>query len=97
MLDFIMLMHDDAVTKPTHEMWPAYLSSLNAKGATDGGSAIGEGEVFRKQQTPGEPSEHIGGYLRIRAESLAAARDLPAGNPVYECGGSVEIRELHRE
>jgi hypothetical protein len=97
MLDFIMLMHNDTVTKITPEMWPAYLASLSGRGVFDGGSAIGKGEVFRKQEAPGKPSEHIGGYLRVQAESLAGAIELLTGNPVFECGGTVEIRELPRE
>jgi hypothetical protein len=97
MLDFIMLMHNDALAKITPEMWPPYLLSLNGKGIFDGGSAIGKGEVFRKQETPRKPSEHIGGYLRVQAESLAAASELLVGNPVFECGGTVEIRELPRD
>ena len=36
----------------------------------------------------------IGGYFRIEAERLADVEALLAGNPVYENGGTVEIREL---
>jgi hypothetical protein len=32
----------------------------------------------------------------VTAQSLAAARSLLAGDPVYEAGGTVEIRELPR-
>jgi hypothetical protein len=94
MPNFLMLMHNDAVMEIAAEMWPPYLSSLSGKGIFDGGSAIAVGEVFRKQEPPGKPSEHIGGYLRVRAESLADARELLAGNPVYECGGTVEMNCL---
>ena len=97
MLDFIMLMHNDAVTEITPEMWPPYLSSLSGKCIFDGGSAIGPGEVLRKDAEPGKLSEQLGGYLRVRADSLAEARELLVGNPVYECGGTVEIRELPRD
>jgi hypothetical protein len=96
MLDYILLMHNDAVTQITPEMWPPYLSFLKRKGIFEGGSAIGAGEVFREKWAPGDLSAHIGGYLRIQAESLADARELLAGNPVYQCGGTVEIRELPR-
>ena len=36
------------------------------------------------------------GYIRIRAESLEAARHYLSGNPTFEAGGTVEIRELPR-
>jgi len=96
MLDYILLMHNDAAMEITPEMWLPYLSFLKHKGIFEGGSAIGAGEVFREKGTPGDLSAHIGGYLRIQAESLANARELLAGNPVYEGGGTVEIRELPR-
>jgi hypothetical protein len=32
----------------------------------------------------------------VNAENLAAAKSLLPGNPVYEAGGTVEIRELPR-
>lgn len=96
MRDFILLMHDDATTALSSEMWAPYLASLQARGIFDGGSAIGAGETFRKQASPGPVNDHLGGYIRVRAESLAAASDYLAGNPVYESGGTVEIRELPR-
>jgi hypothetical protein len=96
MHDFILLMHDDATAPLSPDMWTPYLASLQARGIFDGGSAIGAGECFRKQGEPGAISDALGGYIRVRAESLAAARAYLAGNPVYECGGTVEIRELPR-
>ena len=41
-------------------------------------------------------TRQISGYIRVRAEDLNAARELVFGNPVYEAGGTVEIRELPR-
>jgi len=43
-----------------------------------------------------EPTFHIGGFIRVMARDLAHARSLLPGNPVYEAGGTVEIRELPR-
>jgi len=94
MRDFIILMHDDVPVRPSPTQWADYLSSLRAREAFDGGSAIGPGERFRKQGVPARPADHLTGYIRVRAETLDAARDLLSGNPVYECGGTVEIREL---
>ncbi|MDB5707402.1 MAG: hypothetical protein JWN66_4518 [Sphingomonas bacterium] len=94
MRDFILLMHDDAVAEASPDMWSTYFAFLRGRGIFDGGSSIGAGEAFRKQGTPGNPSDRLAGYIRIRAESLAAAREYLTGNPVYEGGGTVEIREL---
>ena len=96
MTEFIMLMHDDAAGDATPDMWDSYLSFLRVRGAFDGGSAIGAGQTFRKQGTPHPVSEHLTGYIRVTAQSLEAAEELLPGNPVFECGGTVEIRELPR-
>ena len=39
---------------------------------------------------------HLAGYIRVNADSLEQAKALLAGNPVFEAGGTVEIRELPR-
>ena len=94
MKDFILLMHGDA--KGVGD-WEAYLASLRARGVFDGGSSIGEGICCRKNGHVPETTRQLTGYIRMRAESLEAAKDLLAGNPVYEAGGTVEIRELPRD
>jgi hypothetical protein len=96
MREFIMLMHDDAVATTTSEMWASYFSFLRGRGAFEGGSSIGAGKTFRKQGAPRQASEHLTGYIRVTAQSLEAAQELLPGNPVFECGGTVEIRELPR-
>jgi hypothetical protein len=95
--DFILLMYNDTTSPLTPEMWPIYLEGLRTRGVFDGGSAIGSGETFQRDGKSREISDLLGGYIRVRASDMAAARDLLAGNPVYECGGTVEIRELPRE
>jgi hypothetical protein len=97
MTDFILLMHNDSTTPLSPEMWSPYLASLQARGIFDGGSAIGPGATFRKEGVPGDTSAHLGGYLRVRAADLTAARAYLTGNPVFESGGTVEIRELPRD
>jgi hypothetical protein len=96
MRDFILLMHDDAIAETTPEMWAPYLSFLRDRGVFEGGSAIAAGETFRQHVAPGAVSDHLTGYIRVLAKDLAEARELLAGNPVFECGGTVEIRELPR-
>jgi hypothetical protein len=97
MRDFILLMHRDVVTTPSPGLWTAYLSSLRQRGVFDGGSAVGPGEAFRISGSPGPVSTHIAGYIRVRAAGPVQARELLTGNPVFECGGTVEIRELPRD
>ena len=61
-----------------------------------GGSAIGEGECARKSGAPGALTSHLVGFIRVNADNLAHAKSLLVGNPVFEAGGTVEIRELPR-
>jgi len=97
MTDFILLMHNDNSTEPADEMWSSYFNSLSKKGVFEGGSAIGVGACFRKQGMAAAKNAHLAGYIRVQAASLADAALLLVGNPVYECGGTVEIRELPRD
>jgi hypothetical protein len=98
MNEYLFLMHGDAPAESgaAAHTWPAYFARLRAADAFEGGSAIGDGICARKAGDTAGIARHITGYLRIRAESMDAARALLAGNPVYEAGGTVEIRELPR-
>jgi hypothetical protein len=96
MNEYLLLMHDGAPAPDPAHTWPAYFALLGAAGAFEGGSAIGGGVCVSKAGTSPDISGQLAGYVRIRAESLEAARALLAGNPVYEAGGTVEIRELPR-
>ena len=49
---------------------------------------------MKKDGPAPEITRYLGGYIKVRAASLDAARELVAGNPVYEAGGTVEVREL---
>jgi hypothetical protein len=96
--DYLLFMHDDAPAGWTssNDAWATYFKRLRGAGAFEGGSAIGDGVCMSKSATPGAVATHITGFVRISAENLAAARALVMGNPVYEAGGTVEIRELPR-
>jgi len=94
MPDYLMLMHNDPTKAARDSDWTAYIEVLAKTGKLRGGSAIGGG-VSRRKSGPASPiTAHIGGFIRIEADSLADAEILLAGNPVYENGGTVEIREL---
>ena len=94
MADYLLLMHDDATTAT--QGWPEYFHKLREAGVFEGGSAIGGGMTARKDAKPAPLAAHLGGFIRITARDLDHAREFLAGNPVYEAGGTVEIRELPR-
>jgi hypothetical protein len=95
MADFILFMHADALGPETG--WDTYLANLRRSGAFEGGSAVGGGACFRKAGPAPAISAQISGYIRVQADDLAAAQRFLAGNPCYEAGGTVEIRELPRD
>ena len=101
MADFLLLMHDtgldagDGTVLPA--MWDAYLERLQSAGVMRGGSRIAGGACFRKSGEVPAIAEHLGGYIKIEVADLEAAKQWLAGNPVYERGGIVEIRDLPRD
>jgi hypothetical protein len=100
MPDFILFMHRDvspAGAGPAPADWSAYLARLEQAGVLRGGSSIGDGICMSRSSSPPAITQHLSGYIRIQAESLRHARDLVQGNPVFEAGGTVEIRELPRD
>ena len=94
MADFILLMHSDYNLGDESENWQPYLDMLSSVGALRGGSAMGRGLCIRRAGSVPNLSEHLVGYVKIEARDLIHARELVVGNPVYEAGGTVEIREL---
>lgn len=94
MADYIFLMHNDVMAGD--EAWEPYIRSLQERGVFQGGSAIGGGECARKDGVLLPVTRHIVGYIRIVADDLEQARRLLAGNPHFEKGGTVEVRELPR-
>lgn len=94
MPDYLLLMHTDTMAPESDALWDAYFAKLSATGGFAGGSAIGGGISLRKNGTPAPLSAQLNGYIKVTADSLDAAQALVIGNPVYECGGTVEVREL---
>jgi hypothetical protein len=102
MNDYILLMHNDALMHSDapersgkgDAEWAAYFAKLEQVGAFQGGSAIGDGVCISKSPAAAGITQHLAGYIRIQAESFSHARELVVGNPVFEAGGTVEIREL---
>lgn len=95
MADYMMLMHNDlTATEGGPEAWEAYIAELVVQGRLLGGSVLGPGLCLRKGKRPPKLSAGITGFIRIEADDLSQVRRLLTGNPVYEAGGTVEIREL---
>jgi hypothetical protein len=92
MADYLLLMHSDAATG--ERSWAPYLHGLLEDGLLQGGSAIGDGVCERKNGVPAALTSHLVGFMRVKADSLEHAKRLLAGNPMFEAGGTVEIREL---
>jgi len=94
MADYIFLMHDDADEDGSG--WEPYLAKLKENGCFEGGSAIGDGACVRKAGVASPLSAHLTGYVRVTADNLEHAKSMLPGNPHFEAGGTVEIRELPR-
>ncbi len=93
-------MHNDTLDPAIAddgELWGKYFTFLHQSGHFDGGSSIGSGQCMRKNQSATRALSHLTGYMRVRAASLEDASRFLMGNPVYEAGGTVEIRELPKD
>lgn len=95
MAEYLFLMHDDATTDETSS-WEDYIEMLQEEDAFEGGSVVGDGICVRKNGQTRPVTAHLVGYIRVNAPSIAQAQSLLAGNPHFEAGGTVEIRELPR-
>jgi hypothetical protein len=96
--DYIFLMHNDVSPESGGDAaWSQYILRLRTTGRFGGGSSIGHGVCVRKNGLASEITMKIGGYITVQAESLEDAMTLLVGNPVFEAGGTVEIRDLPRE
>jgi hypothetical protein len=97
MPEFIVFMHNDVVDRNLAndgQRWGAYLAELKSTGRFNGGSSIGGGLKFKKGSQPAPSELTVEGFLRIEAKDEEEARKVLEGNPNYEAGGTVEVREL---
>jgi len=94
MPSYIFFMHDDAVDEGNDG--EPDLTKLKASGSFEGGSAIGDGVCLRKNGDLPSRTAHLVGYIRVNGDDLDHAKSMLAGNPHFEAGGTVEIRELPR-
>ena len=97
MPDYLLLMHGLPAEAPDGGVlldWEPYLAGLRAAGQLRGGSEIGAGVCVQKTGVAPEITNHLTGFIRVEATDLTDARRLLVGNPVFEAGGTIEIREL---
>lgn len=91
MKEYLLLMHGDAPDRAAD--WEPYLADLRRRGVFRGGSSIAAGTSHRRSGPPA-PASPITGFIRIEVETYEDAEACLAGNPVYEAGGTVELRFL---
>ncbi|KZS38330.1 hypothetical protein AWE51_17385 [Aquimarina aggregata] len=61
-----------------------------------GNTVLDNGKIMDRPMTEGK--ELVGGYLRVKAESLSEATEMAKGCPGFEWeGGAVEVREVWPE
>ena len=83
------------------QKWTAWMKDLGEKGhLKDRGHPLEPGGKFvsgdRKSVTDGPYAEKdvVGGYTLIEARDLTQAAELSKGCPIFENGGSVEVRPI---
>ncbi len=94
MADFLLLMHDDALSEDDVRLggliWPGWKLRACYAGAAPSAAAYARARMARRPRL----RAHLTGFIRIEARDLRHAQSLLAGNPTYDAGGTVEIREL---
>jgi hypothetical protein len=86
------------------EKWLVWFKELGAKGhLKDPGHPLEHtGKVVNGKQkivTDGpyaEAKDVVGGYMLIEAKDLAHAVEISKGCPIFEAGGSVEVRPIDK-
>ena len=89
----------------TMEKWVVWFKELSASGhlADPGNPLEHAGKVVsgkRKIVTDGpfaEAKDVVGGYVVVEARDLLHAVELSKGCPIFEVGGSVEVRPIQKQ
>jgi hypothetical protein len=83
------------------QKWRVWIEELGKKGHYKAGDPLDRGGkvVSGKQKvvTDGpyaEAKDLVGGYLMVVAETLSSAAELAKSCPIFETGGSVEVRPV---
>jgi len=94
--------HSPEKMQQTMQKWVAWLTDLGQKGhIKDQGQPLERaGKVVKGQQksvTDGpfaEAKDVVGGYTLVEARDLDQATELSKGCPIFDDGGSVEVRPI---
>ncbi len=85
------------------QKWVNWMEQLGKEGKLVGGQPLANGGKVlsgaKRSLTDGpfaEGKEIVGGYLMVKANSLDEATATANGCPIFEMGGSVEIREVQQ-
>jgi hypothetical protein len=85
------------------QKWNTWMGELGKKGLLLAGEPLeAPGKVLsgtKKTLTDGpfaEAKEVVGGYLVVNAATLDQATEIAKGCPIFEAGGSVEIRQVRK-
>ena len=99
MRDFILIMHNDAeqADQIVDSSWADYFQSLKSQGAFIAGVEFGDGFCMVKKKPAPPPTSMLGRYIRVQARTMRDAAQLVEGNPIFEAGGTVEVRALTRQ
>jgi hypothetical protein len=82
------------------QQWMAWIQKLRNDGKYIAGDPLqAGGKVLRSRKiiTDGpfaEGKEIVGGYFLVRAETLEEAAEMSRDCPIFETGGSVEVRPV---
>ncbi len=83
------------------QKWGAWMQGLAEKGKLVDGLPLNKsgkvveqaGEIIHDGPYT-EGAEMVGGYLIVNAETFDEALEISKGCPIYESGGSTEVREI---
>ena len=83
------------------QKWGAWIQELSKAGVFKNGQPLDAGGKVvagaKKLVTDGpfpESKEVVSGYLIVSAKTLTEATELSKGCPIFETGGSVEVRPI---
>ncbi len=106
MKDFLYLFRGGLATteeerEKSMQRWGAWIQQLSTAGKSKGGYPLERGGKLISGRTKlvtdgpfAESKEVVGGYLIVSAKDLAEAVDLSKGCPIFENGGTVEVRQI---
>ena len=90
----------EAEIKAMEESWGAWIGNLATNGKLVKTNEVGEESVYitSNQKTTNKPFMQdnllVGGYLIVKANTLAEATEIAKSCPILKMGGTVEVRNL---